>query len=55
MCNGREGGFTWAGGIHGAIVVDIQDIGRFELIERMLERWVPVHSLERLAYEMRRP
>ena len=32
---------------------NIQDIGRSELIDRMLERWVPVRSLERQAYETR--
>jgi hypothetical protein len=41
-------------GIHlgrrdGAAFLNIQDIGCSELIERMLERWVPVHSLERQA------
>ena len=45
-------------GIHlgrrdGAAFLNIQDIGCSELIERMLERWVPVHSLERQAYETR--
>ena len=33
----------------GAAFLNIQDIGCSELIERMLERWVPVHSLERQA------
>ena len=35
------------------VFLNIQDIGCPELIERMLERWVPVRSLERQAYETR--
>jgi hypothetical protein len=37
----------------GGAFLNIQDIGCSELIDRMLERWVPVHSLERQAYETR--
>ena len=45
-------------GIHlgrrdGPAFLNIQDIGCSELIECMLERWGPVHSLERQAYETR--
>ena len=39
----------------GAAFLTIQDSGCSAPIDLMLERWVPVHSLERRTYEMHRP